>query len=535
MSIPTVEEVLGRGREYIPVLNMPQNYPVSSLPSVLQNVVQSLHEDTQIPIELIGSTVLAAASLACQALVEIVPPYKNDPEQCSLYFITLAESGEGKTTIYQKVMKPFEAFSVKMKQEYNTELAEFKKKHRVWTIQKQAKEQSLKKAIRTGDSEAHEEPFPEERLLEEHYSKEPSKPRLLKMLYEDATPKALIQGLSEYSNGALFSDEAITFFKGYVKRNLGLLNKSWDGGTYAYERPDGESYDLKACLTISLMVQPGVFMDYLKKHGELAESSGFLSRFLFANTISTVGSRYENQDRTKSDAALKTLHSRLSLLLDKQYENFKSESPVKKTLSLADDALTLWGTRRKQIESGIAPGEKRDYLRNIAAKAGSNAIRLAAIFTYMENENAEMIRSNTLNAAYDIVLWHLGNAHVLFYPMSERYQFDNDVYELFDWIKGTFANNYGFPFKKNEIEKLGPNRLRRIEKLEPVLNQLISMGLILVIRCDDSRTLYIAKALDGGNSYTPPPPPIRSSVVSDKYNTPGKQVRLDEERLSYTG
>jgi hypothetical protein len=46
------------------------NYPTDVFPSVLRNVITTLHEDTLIPIEMIGSTVLAALSLALQPLVK---------------------------------------------------------------------------------------------------------------------------------------------------------------------------------------------------------------------------------------------------------------------------------------------------------------------------------------------------------------------------------------------------------------------------------------------------------------------------------
>lgn len=39
------------------------NYPTDVFPSVLRNVITTLHEDTLIPIEMIGSTVLAALFL----------------------------------------------------------------------------------------------------------------------------------------------------------------------------------------------------------------------------------------------------------------------------------------------------------------------------------------------------------------------------------------------------------------------------------------------------------------------------------------
>lgn len=53
--------------------NISSSFPLDSLPPILKNVVTSLHFDTQIPVELICQVVLAAASLACQSIVNVKP------------------------------------------------------------------------------------------------------------------------------------------------------------------------------------------------------------------------------------------------------------------------------------------------------------------------------------------------------------------------------------------------------------------------------------------------------------------------------
>lgn len=72
-------------------------------------------------------------------------------------------------------------------------------------------------------------------------------------------------------------------------------------------RAAGE-YDINACLTLALMVQPPVFENYCRNHGELSKGSGFLSRFLYINTISTLGRRRTNTGHAQSDEALNVFH-----------------------------------------------------------------------------------------------------------------------------------------------------------------------------------------------------------------------------------
>ncbi|AWF36540.1 hypothetical protein CSC17_2380 [Klebsiella oxytoca] len=52
-------------------MNNVNNYPVEAFPAFLRDAITAFHEDTQIPIEMIGSTVLAAFALALQPLVDV--------------------------------------------------------------------------------------------------------------------------------------------------------------------------------------------------------------------------------------------------------------------------------------------------------------------------------------------------------------------------------------------------------------------------------------------------------------------------------
>ncbi|EBS5795626.1 DUF3987 domain-containing protein, partial [Salmonella enterica subsp. enterica serovar Saintpaul] len=116
--VERLASLLESGRRAQEIQNINTSFPLDALPPILKNVVISLHLDTKIPIELICQVVLAAASLACQSIVNVKPHYSQTPEPCSLYFLTLADPGEGKTTINKLVMKPFYDLSVRMKKKY---------------------------------------------------------------------------------------------------------------------------------------------------------------------------------------------------------------------------------------------------------------------------------------------------------------------------------------------------------------------------------------------------------------------------------
>ncbi|HCB3721655.1 TPA: DUF3987 domain-containing protein [Klebsiella aerogenes] len=520
---------------YIPVQNRnPEGYPVCAFPPVMRDVIDALYNETGIPAELIAGAVLAAASLACQAHIEVVPPHSSDPMHCALYLLTLAVSGEGKTSISKKVMKPFYRFSEQMKQQHDSLMKTHLRADNIWKIHQKALTSNLYTAIKNGY-----EGMEEERLLDEHAETRQQPPARLAMLYDDTTAKALLEGLSRYSEAGVVSDEAITFFKGYLKNNLGLLNKAWDGETYEYHRPGGEEYDINACLTLALMVQPPVFENYCRNHGELSKGSGFLSRFLYINTISTLGRRRTNTGHAKSDEALNVFHQKINQLLDKQKVRFYSNDSQKQTLRLSDDATAYWAEKQSELSRKAAPGQQMEHISEITAKAGANALRVAAILTYMYSPESLCISRGVIQAAFNIVEWHLEEAERLFFPSSERNAFMEDVYEMFRWLKEKFLDDKGYPFRKNEVNRNGPNRLRDASKSQSVLEQLIALGLICFIRPGRHSAVYIAMpSLEDRHSWCIPPAFLENGhnpIIASPENVTGRYgfEYFDFNRLEY--
>lgn len=505
--------------QYSPVKKTSEPYPVQKFPPVIRNVIQALHNNTQIPVELIGNVVLAATSLTCQSLVEVIQPHTNMPEPCSLYLMTIAESGEGKTTINKQVMKPCYRFAAELIQQYEQQLIDYKKKLKLWKIRQQALESNLRQAIKKGYSGDNEE-----HAISKHAQNEPLRPARPNFIYEDTSLKALVEGLSEHPEAGFISDEAITFFKSYLKNNPGLLNKSWDGEMFDFRRADGEIYQITPHLTFSLMSQPGIFMDYIKKNGVSARASGFLSRFLFAWVESSIGSRQATHEKIDADHDLNIFHQRLEVLLQLNKLLINNPTSSKKQLTLKNEALAYWKNNHTEIEEKIAQYGEWEHIRDIASKASANILRISALIQFFYDENSETISLNAIQCAINLMEWHLSQACMIFYPMSERYQFEQDVRELHSWIHNRIRQNNGCAILINDLEKYGPHRLRRIEKLTPTLNQLISQGYFGIIQMYSHSALYITLHhqngvfnLPHGFAYNSP-----FTIIQSRNNTQGR-------------
>ncbi|WP_426817620.1 YfjI family protein [Winslowiella sp. 2C04] len=520
---------------YIPTNKRePAGYPTGSFPPVMKNVVRTLNDETRVPEELIAAAVLSAGSLACQSHIQVLPPYSSAPMPCSLFLLTLAVSGEGKTTISKKVMEPFYQFAEKMIQENLPRMDSYLRLYNIWKIRRKALAALLYTAIKKGAENQEEE-----RMCDEHDKAIPQKPPRMAMLYEDTTPKALLEGLEEYSEAGLLSDEAITFFKGYAKNNLGLLNKAWDGDTYEYRRADDIPHTIKPSLTLALMVQPPVFENYLSKHGEISKGSGFLSRFLYINTISTLNNRRSNIDHSRSDEALCAFHGKINLLLERQKDRFYKNNTEKLTLTLSEDAKALWTRKQSELNSKIGSGQALEHISEIVVKSGANALRIAAILSYIDSNERTCIPVEIMRCAFGIIEWHLDEADRLFYPFSERNTFVESVYEMFEWLKEQFFKSEGAPIRKNDVNKIGPNRLRNTKTSQPILEQLIALELICLIKSGPHSAVSIAMPII--NKYNEWAIPTNywaqnhNPIIGSKMNIKGKYGRkyFDLDRLKY--
>ncbi|MEH3312257.1 DUF3987 domain-containing protein, partial [Escherichia coli] len=80
-------------------------FPLSSLPPLIRDAVIEAQQITQAPLGLVAASALGAVSLVCQNLIDVCR-LNTLRGPVSLFFLTLAESGERKTAVDKLLMKP---------------------------------------------------------------------------------------------------------------------------------------------------------------------------------------------------------------------------------------------------------------------------------------------------------------------------------------------------------------------------------------------------------------------------------------------
>lgn len=117
-------------------------YPVSAYPPLIAEALIGLSHEVQAPAELTALSFLAAASAATQGVFDVRLP-TGSVVPTSLFTIAIAESGDRKTTLANKVWAAHYAHDAVSEQLQKASLRAWKAKHAAW----KAKAKSLERAI----------------------------------------------------------------------------------------------------------------------------------------------------------------------------------------------------------------------------------------------------------------------------------------------------------------------------------------------------------------------------------------------------
>ena len=269
-------------------------YPIDALPSTIRDAVIEATDSVQCPLPLAANSALAGISTVAAGHVNV----SRDDQlvgPASLYLLSIAESGERKSTVDSLFMKP-----IRQWQAEQDELA--KPKHEAWAAENEAWEAEKKGIIKAiGEAgKKGKDTTDLKRSLVDLAKRKPVAPMIPRVLMGDATSEALTFRLARFWPVAgMLSSEAGTILGGHsmnrdaVVRNLATMNALWSGEPLAVDRKTSESYIIhSARLTFGLAAQPETVRQWIESTKGLARGTGFLARFLISNPTSTQGKRF---------------------------------------------------------------------------------------------------------------------------------------------------------------------------------------------------------------------------------------------------
>ncbi|HFO5729055.1 TPA: YfjI family protein, partial [Escherichia coli] len=349
------------------------NFLKLKFPPLFEEVTQATQAITHAPAELITGVQLSVMSLAAQGVV-VFEHSDGRRSPVSLYSIVLAESGERKTAVCNLLQKPIQDFQKKQLKNYEEKINVYEADLQSWAVLNKTITRQIRKNIeKGGDSVSEQE------KLRKHYINKPTPPKRPKLLYSDATPEAIIQGLVEsIGTSGLISDEGGVIFNGRAMGNTPLFNQLWDGGIVDVERKGHRLNVDNARLMALIITQRNELLLFRKKHGARVQGNGFFARCLWSVTTSTQGIRMHQPDVPVDTSVLDKFNKRVEELLE---QTLAGTTPC--VLHFSADAERRFAQYQNEIEQRILTEKgKHDALPGILSKLPENAVRLATLMHF---------------------------------------------------------------------------------------------------------------------------------------------------------
>ncbi len=421
-----------------------QPYPIEQLPPRMREAAEAIAYHVQAPLPLAGNAVISSAAYLAQRLVNAPDPINEHGQPCSLFTLTLGNSGDRKSSCRNLACKAIDEREKRNRQLQAQRLAE---------IQEQAEQMK-----------------PKEQAAFLRANAEPD----AQTLFTDTTFESLTGGFIRGASACAWdTDEGGQVLGGHSLKSdtrnatLGGLTKVFDNGKIERNRSkanaEGSGVAYNRRLTVSLLAQEIVVREELTD--PLLQGQGFLARFLFASAESLAGTRFLTSERMEENACddprLQSYWQRCRELLDRELpkgaevgevgEVGELDPPV---LPMDDEAKAVWRVLYNETEGEQAQGGDLFGLRPFASRAGQLAYRLAAVFACFEG--LDTIDADTMNRAcafvrYSLSEWSRYVGRGAADPLASKAQ------ALIDWLisKGIAAIDKA---TLNRLGKEGPTR-----------------------------------------------------------------------------
>jgi len=448
-------------RSILPKVNEPLPRSVPS--PIIQDAVNEAENNIQAPWELTLLAAIGAIAIPIQGLFDVRKP-SGQIVPISLMMLSIADSGERKSTVENVFFNPIREFQKKQSESYESQLKAWKSRSKIWAEKQKVILRQIRKLAANGcDSDV------EEKRLVEHEHARPVKPKQFKMIYEDTTPEALFSGLHEnLPTAGLISSEGGALLNGRALGDLSKLNAIWSGDAISVDRKTSPSFELVgARLTTSVMVQSSALNEYLNRCGDKSRGSGLWARFLVCRPESTQGSRLMKNE-TMSWEHCNRFAARMDELLEQNVVLLEEPDRKRQTLSFTLEASRWWLNIYNDIEYQIRERGRFDKAGDHASKLADNIARVAALVHVFERSGGE-IPLSALLFAVDFCLWCSDHFYNTFVP-PEQWETDADL--LYNWLLEKRKNKGLRWLSKTYIRQHCPNKIREINRLNEALEVL---------------------------------------------------------------
>jgi hypothetical protein len=384
----------------------------------------------------------------------------------SLYCLTIAASGERKSSCDAPLMEAMREFEREQAQAHSDARKAWTLDHEIW----KKKHEGVLTKIKGGKAS---------RIDLEAIGPEPAAPPLPDRLVSEPTYEGLTKlfHLGHPSLG-LFSDEGGQFLGGFAMsqdnrmKTLAALNDLWMGNPIKRTRQGDGAFTLYGRrLSLHLMVQPVVALSFMGD--PLAGDTGFLPRCLICEPASTIGTRLHDAAGW-DDRPLQAFAERLSDIL---YTGIAMDPETRelqpRVLPLSAEARTSLIAFSDTVERAQAPGGEFELVRGYASKAAEQAARIAGVLSLWADMGTQAVQPEGMRWGIQLASFYLSEAKRLANAATVSVEVSR-AEALRKWMQ---SPSWGKPWLTlRDVIRLGPSRLRENPEARKALSLLEENG-----------------------------------------------------------
>ena len=466
----------------LPELAPPVPFPMGALPPLMRDAAEAIAEHVKAPPVLAAHAVIGAVTHLAQARVNAPHIHAPDGMPCSLFLLTLGDSGDRKSECQRLAFKVIDEAEREARKQWQSECDRIK-------------------AANKGDGKKKAK------------AETPAMPPDPRTVYaSDASfSKIVANFIHGQSYASWATDEGGQFFSGHSMvsdtrtATLGGLVRLFDKGYAERDRAtnnlDGSGFAYGRRLSVLLLAQEIAVRQALAD--PLLHGQGFLPRFLFASASSLAGTRFltaEELERSSyKDARLQRFWARCRDIYQEceigPDEHGALSPPV---MHLDDEAKPEWLDFYNRTEGAQAPLQALHGLKPFAGRAGELARRLATVLAYFERRRT--IDAATTRQACEIV----GHSLSEWSRYTDAARVDPTAqmaHDLMQWLRAPKRAAKWQTFTRDELGKGGPAAIRSASKRDRVLSLLVERRHLTT---PDEKRFHIATPADFAESAESP-------------------------------
>jgi hypothetical protein len=444
-------------------------YPVDAL-GPLKGDVEYVQGRTLAPMAIPAQSALAVASLAVMGFANVETLGGTSPT--GLYFLSIANSGERKSSCDNYFMKEVRTFEREAARQHAKETEQWMDESAIW----KAKHDDLIKKAKGGDELAKQD-------LKDLGSA-PVPPRSGDLVVTEPTYEGLTRAFKEGRPAlGIFADEGGQFLGGNAMnsdnrlKTLAALNDLWGGNPIKRTRQGEGSYTLVGRrLSMHLMIQPLVAKAFMADPQTV--DTGFLPRFLITQPASTIGTRLQAEVREKSFLGMGGFGYKLADILDTKLPMDERTGELQpRLLTLSGEARQLLSAYSDEVELKQAPNQPYRNITGFASKSAEQAARIAGVLTLWQDLQAQEVTAETMENAITLARYYLAEANRLISGAMVDAEIDR-AEKLRVWLMETWKEP---EITSRDVVQSGPNSVRDTKTAKKALQMLAEHGWLVAL------------------------------------------------------